>query len=183
MTFTGMEINALKKVAQGVTHSLLTGPGAGAGTVDKPLRTSRIPGIERRKASIEADDAMLFARELLKRAAKSASPDARPTDAEIEALAQAVGAAMFRLPNARVDLQSALEDDLDPVRIADRLRAGLPDVAPLIGEGAEPPGLPGRQGAQALRSPRHPGGLRAAGAQEVPPHAGVRSGPLRRRPT
>src|SRR5712692_5948863 len=110
-----VEIAAVKKAAKMVSHQLLTGPGSGAGTVDKPIKTSRIPGIERSKQYIDAKDAMHFADEVLKRAAASNSQLGMVAADDRERAVAAVGALMFGLPQARVDLALALDVELNGV--------------------------------------------------------------------
>src|SRR5256885_11818847 len=113
MVFTGAEIlafkGALRKAASAVVKDALTGPGPGAGTVDKPLRTSRIPGRERRKQTIEAADAERFARRILERVAgerfalpgKARSRRLPIPTADVERLAAGIGVLMTALPSSR----------------------------------------------------------------------------------
>ena len=66
---TGFELallkNGLRKAGSALGHAALTGPGPGAGSVEKRLRTSRVPGLERRKQTIESGDAERFARRIM----------------------------------------------------------------------------------------------------------------------
>lgn len=51
VSFTGTELAALKKAAALVGKVVFTGSGPGAGLVDDPIKASRVPVVERRKAA------------------------------------------------------------------------------------------------------------------------------------
>ncbi|MEZ0108866.1 Leucine-rich repeat (LRR) protein [Catenulispora sp. EB89] len=146
MVFTGAEIavlkNGLHKAASALGKAALTGPAPGAGSVDKPLRTSRIPGRERRKQTIGAEDAERFARKILERVSgqqftrpgKSAPRRLEIPAADIDSLVTAVGILMSTLSHARVDMAAVLEAHGEPEVLADRMRAALPSATPAVGD-------------------------------------------------
>ena len=146
MVFTGAELAALKsglhKAASAVGKAALTGPGPGAGSVETPLRTSRIPGRERRKRTIERNDAERFARKIVERVSGQrftlpGKPKPRRLEippAEADSLVAGVGILMTALPGSRVDMALVLEVHGEPAGLADRMRAAMPEAAPVVGD-------------------------------------------------
>ncbi len=146
MVFTGAEIAVLKKglrkAASAVGKAALTGPGPGAGSVEKRTRTSRIPGRERRKKTIEADDAERFGREIVKEVSgqrftlpgKVKPQRLEIPAADIDRLVAGIGVLMTALPGGQVDMALVLKVHGEPEKLADRMRTAMPQAAEAVGD-------------------------------------------------
>ncbi|GAA1989802.1 NACHT domain-containing protein [Catenulispora subtropica] len=131
MSFTGTELAALKKAAALVGKAVFTGPGPGARVVEDPIRVSRIPVIERRKAALESEDLELFAREVLKR-----TPELDPDDGR--RVVEAFGALVLGLPYSCVDMKLMLDLRMRPEGLRDALLAVFPTIRRTVGDDLEP---------------------------------------------
>lgn len=146
MVVTGAEVLALKsglrKAAGALGKAALTGPGPGAGSVDKRVRTRWVPGLERRQKTIEVEDAERIARTILQRVSGqrfTLPGKARPKKLEIpaddiDALVSGIGLLMSALPDGRVDMAAVLEAHGEPEALADRMRAARPEAAAVVGD-------------------------------------------------
>lgn len=131
MAFTGVELAALKKAAVLIGKAAFTGPGPGAGLVDHPIRASHVPGLERRKATIEPDDLERFARQVVKR-----TPELDPETGT--RVAEALGALVLGLPYSCIDMRLMLDLRMRPEGLRDALLAVFPTIRRSVGDDVEP---------------------------------------------